>query len=137
MLPGHAAVGRLEQAAPGTGEVAVLPRPLPRLPQDGVDGLRIRRVEGHVDRTGILIAIEHFLKRHTAVGGAKDAALLVRSVRMSEHCDEEAIGIGRIDLDHRNLLTVAQPEVLPALSAVRRFVNAVTGREIGAMEALA
>ena len=45
--PGRAAIGGLEQAAAGSAEIAVLPRPLPRLPQRGIDDVRSSR-----DRSG-------------------------------------------------------------------------------------
>src|SRR5207302_9380976 len=77
------------------------------------------------------------LKCLSAVRRTKDAPLLIRTVWMSEHRDEEAIGIARIDGEHRNLLAVAEAEVLPRFAGVSGFVGAVAGREIGTLQAFA
>ena len=56
---------------------------------------------------------------------------------MTEDGDEDAIWIARIDGDHGDLLTVAEPKMRPRLSGVARFVDAVTGGEIGTLQSLA
>ncbi len=60
-LPRGARVGRFEQAAAGSGEHAVLPRPLARLPQHSVNDVRVHRIEHDVDRAGVLVLVEDFL----------------------------------------------------------------------------
>src|SRR5205823_10697812 len=104
LLPGRAAVGRLEHAAGRTAEVAVLPRPLPRRPQRGVDGVGTGRIDDDVDAAGVLVLVQHLLERLAAVGGAEDAALRVRAVRVTEDGDEEAVRIARVDGDGGDLL---------------------------------
>src|SRR5580658_2933129 len=54
---------------------------------------------------------------------------------MAEHGGEDSIGIARIDGESRNLETVAQAEVSPGFSRVRGFVDSVSDREVGAMQA--
>ena len=72
-----------------------------------------------------------------AVGRAVEAALRIRAVRMSEHGDEEPVGIARVDGDLRNLLAVAQAEMRPGLAGVGGFVDAVADGEVGPLQALA
>ena len=56
---------------------------------------------------------------------------------MSEHRDENAIGIVRVNQNVRNLLAVAQPQVRPGVSAVGGSVNSIAGGKIGAPQAFA
>jgi hypothetical protein len=128
-------VERKSPAAWSVVTVLVLPRALPRSPEDGVDGLRVRRIEREVDRPGVLVAVEDLLERLPAVDRAEDAALRVGAVRMAENRDEEAIGILRIHEDRADLPAVGEPEMRPGLSAVGRFVDPVTHGEVRPLEA--
>src|SRR6185295_9820763 len=92
--PRGAAVGRLEDAAAVAGEHRVFPGSLARLPERGVDGLRIGWIQDDVDAAGVGVAVEDFLERAAAIERAEDPALLVRTVRMAEDGDEEAVRIG-------------------------------------------
>ena len=67
---------------------------------------------------------QHALPGLAAVGGAIDAALLVRAERMAEHRGVGDVGIRRMD-DHRADLARLLPDVLPGLAGVGRFVDAV------------
>src|SRR5262249_36552481 len=96
-----------------------------RLPQDGVEGTGIGRVEGQGDGTGVLVLEEDALPGLAAVGGAVDAALLVGPVGMAEDGDEDAVRILRVDEQGSDLLPVAQAAVLPGLAAVGGAVDAV------------
>ncbi len=136
-VPGGAAVGGFEEAAVGAGEGAVLPGCLLRLPEDGVDGLGIARVEGEVDGAGAFVLVEHLLPGLAAIGGAKDAALGVGAVGVAEYGDEEAVGVARIDEDGGDLPGVAESEVAPGFAGVGGLVHAVADGEIGALEAFA
>src|SRR6185503_463532 len=136
-LPRRAAVGRFEQSAAWAGEDTVLPWPLARLPHHRVDVNGVRRIEHDVDAAGVGILIENLLERASAVGGAEDAALLVRSVRMAQDRDEQTIGILRIDGDLRDLLAVAEAEARPRLARVGRLVDAVAGREVRTLQPFA
>ena len=72
-----------------------------------------------------------------AVGRSKDAALLVRAVRMPEHGDEQPVRVARVDDDLRDLLAVAQAEMRPGRAGVDRLVDAVAGGEVGPLQAFA
>ena len=56
---------------------------------------------------------------------------------MTEHRDEQAIGIARIDDDLWNLLAAAETEVRPRPAGIRRLVDAVASREVGPLQPLA
>ena len=130
-LPRAAAVDGLEQTARGSAVgVAVFPRSLTRGPEHGIHGLRVRRVEGEVDRAGVLVFVEHSLPRPSAVARAIDAAFVVRAVRMSERRREDAIGILRIDQQRTDLPGLAEAQVFPCLACVGGFVDAVADREV-------
>ena len=55
---------------------------------------------------------------------------------MSEGGDVDDVGVLGVDPDAADVLGVRETEVLPALAAVRGFVDAVSGREIPAQTAL-
>ena len=135
--PRLAAVRRLVEAAAGSRELAVLPRPLPCLPERRVDDVGILRIESHVRRAGVGIAIEDLKERVAAVRRLEDPALLVRSVGVAEHGDEQPVRVAGIDDDLRDLLPVAEAEVRPRPAAVPRAVDPVARREVGPLHPLA
>ena len=136
-LPAASAVSRFEQPDAGTGEPAVLPGRLSGLPQHGVDSLRIGRIEGQIDSAGVFIFVEHLFEGPASVGRAEDAALVVGTVRMSQHGDEQAVRVVRIDDDQRNLLAVAQAEVRPCLACVGGFVDPIASAEVRPLQSFA
>src|SRR6185503_9567836 len=75
--------------------------------------------------------LEHLLPGLAAVFRAVDAALGVRSERVSEHGGEGDVGIGRVD-DHRADLPLLLPDLRPGLAGVRRLVDAVARRDVAA-----
>ena len=56
---------------------------------------------------------------------------------MAGYRDENTIWIARVDRDLRNLLAVAQTQMRPGFSRVRRFVDTITHRKIGTLQAFA
>ena len=56
---------------------------------------------------------------------------------MADRGNEEAIRIARIDVDHRDHLSVGQSQMRPVPAAVGRLVHAVAGRQIGTNDARA
>ena len=131
LLPRRATVDGLEDPTARAAEGAAFDEALLLLPERGVHDVRIARIDLDVVGAGVLVLVQHFLKRPTAIGRAEDAALLVRPVGMAEGGDEEAIGIVRIDCDHRDHLRVVETEIRPALSSVRGLIEAIPGREVG------
>src|SRR5271157_40477 len=131
LAPVVAAVGGLEQAAVRTGESAVLPWPGTRLPHHGVHVARVGRVEGQINRAGVLILVKNLAPVLAAIDGAKDAALGVGPERVAHRRDENAVGVLGINQNCADLLGIAQPEMPPRLAAVDGFVHAVADGEIG------
>src|SRR5207237_7211145 len=105
------------------------------LPERRIDDVRVRRVDAHVVAARVLVFVEHLLEGVSPVGGSENAALGVRTVRVAERRDEEAIGIARVDVNHRDHLRVAQPEMSPCPPRVGRLVDTVADGEIGPNDA--
>ena len=117
--PRSAAVGGFEEAAVGAAvAVAVFPWALARFPKCGVEHVRILGIHFDVRAACVLIPVEDFFPGDAAVGGAKDSALFVWAVGMTEHGGEYAIWIARVNGERRNLLAVAQAEMHPSFSRV-------------------
>src|SRR5439155_67365 len=106
-------------------------------PQHGVNRLRIRGIESKVGGAAVFIFVENFLEGLSALGGAENAALCVGTIGVSFGSDENAVGIFRVDENRGDLLGVPQTEMRPGFSRVGGFVNAIAGREIGALQSLA
>src|SRR6185437_3600927 len=98
LMPRGSPVGGFEQAATvAIVGIADSPWWAPRCPQAGVDDLRIDWIEREVDTAGVFILVENLGPVLAAVSGAEDSAFGVGSVRVTEHCREHAVGIGRIN----------------------------------------
>src|SRR5208337_1139182 len=87
--------------------------------------------------TGVLVLVEHLLEGRPAIGRTKDAALRIGAVRMSCNRDEQPVGIVRINRHLRNLLPLAQSQVRPGGAAIGGFVDSISDRQIGTMQAFA
>ena len=100
MLPGVAAIGRAIKPAPFTaaGEKPRLP---PHLPERGEQSVRIMRVENDVDRAGVLVFAQDFRPGLAAIGRAKNSALVVRAISMSEGRDKNDVRILRMHDESR------------------------------------
>src|SRR5215471_16293893 len=72
-----------------------------------------------------------------AVRRPVDAPLGIGSIRMPEHGDKDPVGIARVDNDSADLLSVSEAHVPPGLAGVGRFVDSITGGEVGALQSLA
>ena len=131
VLPGRASIVRAVEAA-ARAAAGHAPRSAPRLPERGKKNVGIMRIEGDVDAARVFVFVENFLPGLAAVGGAEDAALGVRAVRMAESRDESDVGIGGIDNDFADGARIVQANVLPGLAAVERLVNAVAVRNVAA-----
>src|SRR5260370_14761141 len=132
-LPRDASVDRLEQAAAGPPA-----RPAPRvnleLPHTGEKHARIARVHGDVGAAGVLVNEQRALPALAAVGGAKDAALLLRAVRMPQRAREHDVRIARIDADAADTRGPIEPQMDPRLARVGRKEDADANRDVAADE---
>ena len=95
------------------------------------------RIDGEVDRARLVVFVENLVPRFAAVGRAKNTALWIRPVCMTECRDEYVIGIVWIDPNPRNVLRVLQSDVLPRLATVGCFVHFVAIGNISAQAGLA
>ena len=95
------------------------------------------RIEGYIDAAGVLVLEQDLGPGLAAVGGAEDAALLIRPVRMPKRSHENDAGIARVDDQLADRAGVAQAHVLPGFARVERFVDAVAGGGIAADAAFA
>src|SRR6185312_7558866 len=126
LVPGRAAIGRLIQPAVGPVPRTVLPGTLAAGPEIGVYDLRIDRIDRDLDRPGVLIFVEHFVPVFAAIRASEYAAFRIRSVRMTEHGDKDAVRIFRIHRQPAHLLSLRQPDVHPCLAGVGGPVYAVS-----------
>ncbi len=118
MLPGLAAVNGFEDAAASSVPRTVLPGAFACFPKRCVSRVRIPGIDQHIRAAGVFVLVQDLLESTAAVSRAKDAALFVRSIRMSGDRDQEMFGIAWVNRDLRNLLTVTQAKVRPGLSTI-------------------
>src|SRR5437660_12002700 len=98
-MPGAAAVVRLEDPPVAIAPGAVFPRALTRLAKARVHDVGVFGIELEVGCAGVLVFVENLQEAASAIGRSENAALLVRPVRMTEHGDEQPVGIPRIHDD--------------------------------------
>src|SRR5205085_6095727 len=87
---------------------------------------------GEVDGAGPRAAKEDFLPGTSAIAGAIEPALLVRSPRVPQRRDVDQVGVVRVDADLGDVPRVGQAHVSPRLAAVGRLVDAVAVRDVAA-----
>lgn len=78
-LPGDSAINRLKQSAAGSA-AASSPGMNHQLPHAREQNIRIVGVHGQIRATGVLVHEERLLPSLAAIGGAKYAALGLRSI---------------------------------------------------------
>ena len=137
-LPRVAAVDRaVEPAArPVRGRVGVPGRP-PRLPERGQDRLRVRGIEGEIDRAGVLVLEEDARPGPASVLRAEDSALRIGAVAVAERRDVHEVRVARIHDDAPDLPRVLEADVGPCPASVRGAVHAVAVRDVRAHVGLA
>jgi len=89
-----------------------------RAAHDGVNRLRVARIERQGHRAGVLVLVQHLLPDLAAVDRAEHAPLGVRPVRVAEHGDEGPVLVLRVDDHGGDLLAVAEAGIGPGLAAV-------------------
>ena len=124
LRPFRAAVARHVDAAP---RAAAQHRPRVHLDLPGArpDRARVLRVHREPGAAGVLVDEQHPIPVRAAVGGAKDAALLLRRRDASDRAREHDVGVGRVDEDAADAPGVVEAHVAPRLAGVGRLVDAV------------
>ena len=78
--------------------VVIFPWSQPLIPQRCIHDLRILWIDDNVGAAGIFILVQNLFPGFAAIGRAKNPALCIGAVRMSEHCREQPV---RILVDRR------------------------------------
>src|SRR5262249_48259466 len=112
LLPGVAAVGALPQPRALAAALQAVGGP-PHLPGAGVEHARVARVEHQVDCPGLLAGEQDALPALAAVGAAEHAALLAFAVQVAQSGGVHPVRVLRVDAHARDVVGVAQPDVLP------------------------
>ena len=94
-------------------------------------------VEGHIDRPGVGVLVQHAGPALAPVDGAKHAALGVGSERVADRGHQHDVGVGRVDDQGPDLAGILQADAGPGLAAVDRLVDAVAPGDVAAQGALA
>src|SRR5262249_14421845 len=107
--PRRAAVSGLEQAATRSVRRLIrVPSGPTRVPQRGVDVLRVRRIDHDVDGANVVALEQDFVPRAPAVGSLVDATIWTRLVEMTDGGDKDDVRILRIDCDLADVLAVVE-----------------------------
>ena len=101
-----------------------------RGPHRGVENVRIREIHRDFVRAGAFADVEHLVPGGATVRGTEYPAHLVRPEGVAEDRRVDDVGVAGVDHHPANLAGVMEPDVRPALSAVRGFVNAVSRGDV-------
>ena len=134
--PVIAAIGRLPEAAP-CAAADEKPRLAPRLPEAGVEHVRVRRVHRQVGGTGRVVAEQDLLPRLAAVLRAIDAAFRIRPEHVAECGDIGDVRIGGVGDDPTDVLRGGESQVTPRLAGIHRLPHAIAVRHVAANRRLA
>jgi hypothetical protein len=67
LAPRLPAIDRFENAAAVAVEHAIFPRSFPRFPKRSVNNLRVARIDLHIARANVLIAVQHLFECFAAI----------------------------------------------------------------------
>ena len=118
-LPRRAAVRRAVEPTAGPAAGQAVGRAA-GLPQRREKHHGVSRVKDDVDTARGRAVIQDLLPRRPTVGRPKDAALLVRTVHMSECSHKDRVRIARVNSQAADVAGVGQPDVRPGLAPVPR-----------------
>ncbi len=136
LRPVIAAIRRLEQSAARSPR-REQPGLSSRLPQTGVEHVRIVRVHHQINDAGGIVAKENLLPGFSAVVRPKDAALGIGRPDVAERGNVDAVGVRGVDHDVGDLTRGAESEEAPRLAAVGRLPHPVAVRDVAANRILA
>src|SRR5262249_35059634 len=120
LLPGVAAVGALPQPRALAAALQAVGRP-PHLPGAGVEHARVAGVEHQVNGPGLLAGEQDALPALAPVGAAEHPALLTGAVQPAQRGGVDQVRVPGVDAHARDVVGVAQPDVLPGLAGVERL----------------
>src|SRR6266853_2036471 len=130
-LPGAAIVVRTVKTVFVSAAVE-RPRGAIAFPHGGEKHVRVVRIENDVDAAGAVIEIQNFFLIFAAVASAKNSALGIRAIGMSQSSDENGVGICGMCDHFADVARIFQADICPGLATIIRTVNAVAKRNISA-----
>ncbi len=131
LFPSVAAVGRLPDAGAFAATFQTVRR-APHAPHAREQNARIRRVHSQIDRADLFVDKEDSFPTLSAIFAAINAALIVGSEQMPEHCRVHQVRISRVNADARDVPRVLESSRFPGLAGVGRFPYAAAVRDIAA-----
>src|SRR5437868_742473 len=129
-------IGGLEDPTPRSARHQ-LPRRSPRLPERGVNDLRVVGVENEVGDSGRIIPVEHASPCFATIGALVYAALGARSEDVTLCADINNVWVGGIDAHSGDLPGIREADGRPRLAAIARAPHAISVRHIAANRILA
>src|SRR5207244_1843266 len=94
-------------------------------PHAGNDRVWIFRVERQARAPGVFVDEENAIPGLSAVGGAIDAAFLLRPRGASQRAGEDDVGIRRVNENPADAPRLLEPHVGPGRAGVRRLIDTV------------
>ena len=122
--PAHAGIGALPQAAARPAAVEAEGGSPPLIGR-GVEHVRIRRIDGDVGGTGVVVDLQRARPGRAAVGGPVDAAIAARSPDRSLRGHVGDGRVRRVQRDPADVPAGPQSDVGPGLAGVGALVDAV------------
>src|SRR5581483_11555872 len=95
-----------------------------RFPERSVEDARIIRVQRQIARPRFLVAEKHPFPGFAAVVGAKDAAFVIGTVRVTLGCEIDQVWILGMNAYLADVARILKAKKLPGLAAIGRFVDA-------------
>jgi len=120
---GPAVMRDINSAARAAAELFV--RMHHHLPHPRDQGFAVMRIKRKTGAAGILVGKEHAVPMLPAIGGAINAALLLRACGATQRADEDDLRIRGIYDDAADAAGLVQTHVRPRLSGVGGLVDAV------------
>src|SRR3954453_20529393 len=94
-------------------------------------------IEREIDSPRMIVTIQDFLPRLSAVLGPEDATLFIRTIRMAERNDIDEVRVFRVDTNFRDGLCVSKAHVVPGLARISGLINPIPLHDVAAQLCLA
>ncbi len=94
-------------------------------PHRRVENARVVHVHRKLGRTGLVVNVQNRFPGRAAIDRLVNASLFRSAVQRALSRDQDDVGILRIDDDARDVLRRFEPDPLPRLAGVSRFVDAI------------
>src|SRR5690348_1012979 len=95
------------------------------LPHAGEESVGVGGIHGEFGAAGVFVDEEDLLPGFSAIVGAENSALVLRTKSLADSTNKSAVRIVRIYNDARDVACLFEADVLPASAGVSAFVNAI------------